>query len=903
VTIQLLTTKLHRPPVRPDLAARPRLIGRLDAGLDAGGKLSLLAAPAGSGKTTLVSQWLQQRQLPSAWLSLDERDNEPDRFLNYVAAALRQIGVKVGQIDLSLPLAGWPPFELLLTALINDIAAAPHNFILVLDDFHTIDAGLIHQLLDFLIEHQPAQMHLVLTTRADPALNLSRLRVRGQITEIGAADLKFSQAEVSYFFNELLGFDLRPDQLALLESRTEGWIAGLQLAALSMRGQPDLHDFIASFSGDDRYLLAYLTEEVLSRQPETNQTFLRRTSLLPRLCGPLCDSLLPELLQGQTGQQMLEALERQHLFIIPLDNKRGWYRYHQVFADFLYHQLNQTEPDRIPLLHRRAALWFEQHGLVEEAIDHTLAAQDFEHAAVLIEGHFEPMLRRNETSRLISWLRQLPQTLHRTRPLLPLAWAWLNVVQAQFDQAEAWVQKTEAALLDTPVDPDTAAQAPGLSRQALAGHIAAIRATVAINLGYGPDQVISLARQALHHLPPDNALLRAVTMLNLGDAYAARHDLEAARQAFIEAVLLGQEAGYPSLVPVALGSQGILSERQGELGQAAEIYRQALAAAGAEQGDAPTPSAGKAYVFLARVLYEWNDLAAALQHAQTGLDCCQRWGHLGHLFDGYLQLIQIYHARQAPAEAHTALAAARLLLSQAATAANRAVQPVPNHKLVQMTDRLTALELALALKQGQREPVKQWAQSSQPDRPEFQLIWPRFWLAQGRFGQAAQRLSLLRQEAETNRQTNRLIKIVILETAALQGQGDTVAARAALAQTLPLAEAGGYLRSFVDESPPVLELLGQVLHAVPASAYTARLLAALKTGQLPSAAGLLPEPLSEREREVLRLIALNLSNQEIAAQLVVSPNTVKTHLKRLYAKLDVHNRFEAIEQGRRLGLL
>jgi LuxR family maltose regulon positive regulatory protein len=370
---------------------------------------------------------------------------------------------------------------------------------------------------------------------------------------------------------------------------------------------------------------------------------------------------------------------------------------------------------------------------------------------------------------------------------------------------------------------------------------------------------------------------------------------------------LSREAGFLSLALVALGSQGVLCERQGELGQAAEIYHQALAlgAAGEAQSGSPIPATGKAHVFLARVLYEWDQLEAALEQALAGLDCCQRWGHLGHLFDGYLQLIQIHHARQAPVEAQTALAAAKLLLSQA-TAPSR--QTIPNHKLVQMTSQLSALELSLALRQGQVEPVKQWAQARPPDRPEFQLIWPRLWLSEGRFAQAARRLSLLRTEAETNRQSSRLLKILILEAAALQGQGETVPARLALAQALRLGEAGGYLRSFVDEGPPILDLLGQVLRAVPDSAYTARLLAALQTsrsGQTPTSAlsGPLLEPLSERELETLRLVALNLSNQEIAAQLVVSLNTVKTHLKRLYAKLNARNRLEAIERGRELGLL
>lgn len=892
MAFQLLTTKLHRPQARPGLVSRPHLIDRLNAGLAAGCKLTLLAAPAGSGKTTLVTQWLQQLDAPSAWLALDKGDNQPDRFLGYLSAALRQVGVKTAEIEPELPPAGPPLVELLLTTLINDIAATPFNFILVLDDFHAVEAGPIPQLLDFLIEHLPAHMCLVLTSRVAPALNLSRLRVQGQLTELGAADLNFSQAEVALLFNGLLGFDLNPEQLTLLENRTEGWVAGLRLAALSMQDQPDIPEFIRSFAGDDRYLLDYLTEEVLQRQPETSQRFLRRTSLLPRLCGPLCDAVLADT--AQAGQEILEALERQNLFIIPLDNKRGWYRYHPIFADFLYHRLKQTEPDQIPRLHSRAARWFEEQGLFEEAIDHLLAAHEFQRAATLIEVHFDAMLRRNETARLTAWLRQLPPSLYRTRPVLPLARAWLTLIQAQFDEVESWVQQVEATM------PAADTNSHSLSRQAILGHIQAIRATVAMNLGHGPERVIPLARQALENLPPDNPLLRGITMLNLGDAYTDRYAFDAARQAFSEAVHLSQEASYLGVALAALGSQGALCERQGELGQAAKIYRQALAlGAGDGQNHTPIPATGKAYIFLARVLYEWNDLETALQHALTGLDCCQRWGHVGHVFDGYLQLIQIHTARQALAEAQTALAGAKLLLSQAAAASQRATQPIPNHKLVQMTNWLTALELNLALQQDQPEPVQAWVQTHPPDRPEFQLIWPRLWLVQGQFAQAAQRLTGLRSAAETNRQTGRLLKILILEAAALHGQGEIVPARLALAQALRLAEPGGYIRSFVDESPSILARLGQMLPALPASAYTASLLAALKTGE----AHLLPEPLSERELEVLRLVALNLSNQEIAEQLVVSLNTVKTHLKRLYLKLDAHNRFEAIEQGRRLGLL
>src|ERR671914_935160 len=434
----ILTTKLYIPPPQPKVVLRPRLIECLNEGLDR--KLSLISAPAGSGKTTLLSEWLAGRSQPAAWLSLDEGDNDPTRFLAYLVAALRTIAPNIGEGLLgALQSPQPPPTESVLTALLNEITTVPDKFVLVLDDYHVIDARPVDDALAFLIEHLPPRMHLVIATREDPNLPLARLRVRGQLSELRAADLRFTPEEAAEFLKEVMGLDLSAEDIAALETRTEGWIAGLQLAALSMRGREDVPRFIRAFAGDNRYIVDYLGEEVLQRQPERIRSFLLQTSILERLSGPLCDAVTDQ----EEGREMLEALERGNFFVVPLDDKRQWYRYHHLFADVLHAHLMAEQPDQVPTLHRRANERDEQNGLPAQANRPALAAEDFERAADLVELAVPAMRRSRQEATLLGWLKALPDELLHCRPVLGVAYAHMLLASGEFEGVEDRLLSTE----------------------------------------------------------------------------------------------------------------------------------------------------------------------------------------------------------------------------------------------------------------------------------------------------------------------------------------------------------------------------------------------------------------------------------------------------------------------------
>jgi LuxR family maltose regulon positive regulatory protein len=442
----ILTTKLYIPAPRLNVVLRPRLIERLNEGLH--GKLTLISAPAGFGKTTLVSAWVAACQRPTAWLSLDEGDNDPTRFLAYLVAALHTIAPNVGEGVLAvLQSPQSPPTESILTALLNEIATIPDNFVLVLDDYHVIEATPVDTALTFLLEHLPPQMHLLIATREDPQLPLARLRARGQLTELRAADLRFTPDEAAEFLKEVMGLNLSAEEIAALETRTEGWIAGLQMAALSMQGRADATSFIKSFTGIHHFVLDYLVEEVLQRQPDRIRSFLLQTSILDRLSGPLCDAVTGE----EDGRGMLEALERGNLFVVPLDDERQWYRYHHLFADVLQARSIEEQSNQDPPLHRRASEWYEQNGLRADAIRHALAAEDFERAAGLVELAWPAMRRSRQEATLLGWVKALPDELVRARPVLSVVYAWALLDGGELEAAEARLRNTER-WLDTTAD-------------------------------------------------------------------------------------------------------------------------------------------------------------------------------------------------------------------------------------------------------------------------------------------------------------------------------------------------------------------------------------------------------------------------------------------------------------------
>ena len=674
----ILATKLYIPPPRPKVVRRPRLIERLNEGVSSGRKLTLISAPAGFGKTTLVNEWVSGRMKdegggrkeenlhpssltpalragasvlhPSkvAWLSLDDGDNDPTRFLTYLVAALQTLALprvhrdNVSKVEGLAPSVGAgvlaalqspqpPPAEALLTALINEITTVPERFVLVLDDYHLIVAKPVDDALAFLVEHLPPQMHLVIATREDPQLPLPRLRVRSQLTELRAADLRFTPSEAAEFLNQVMGLNLSAEDIAALEARTEGWIAGLQLAALSMRGHAsrDVTSFIQSFTGSHHFVLDYLVEEVLHQQSESVQTFLLRTSILDRMCGPLCDAVLREPDdpgQESAGQKTLEYLERANLFIVPLDNERRWYRYHHLFGELLQQRLLQRLRQSVASapgdgrrgvaeLHVRASAWYEANGLGLEAFHHAAAANDVERTERLISGRGMPLHHRSTVNAILDWLGSLPKPVKDARPSLWVRSATLSLVAGQTTGVEEWLRSAEAGF-----------EAAGLlaepdgRTQDLLGQIACARATLALT-HYQPETMILQAHRALAYLDPNDLPFRFTAFWTLSYAHLLRGDRAAALRAVTEAVAISQASGDSFSTMLAAGTLGGVQEMENDLHAAAETYQGLLRL----MGDHPQPNACEAQLGLARIYYEWNDLDAADQHGQQSLQLARQY--------------------------------------------------------------------------------------------------------------------------------------------------------------------------------------------------------------------------------------------------------------------------------------
>jgi len=676
----ILATKLYIPRLRPNVVSRPRLIERLNEGLHR--KLTLIAAPAGFGKTTLVSEWLAGCERPAAWLSLDEGENDPTRFLMYLVAALQTLAATIG--------------EAMLTALLNDITTIPDNFILILDDYHVLDAKPVDHALTFLLEHLPPHLHLVIATREDPQLPLARLRAGGHLTEVRAVDLRFTPSEAAEFLTQVMGLTLSAEDIAALERRTEGWIAGLQLAALSMQGQQDAAGFITSFTGSHHFVLDYLVEEVLGQQSERVQTFLLRTSILDRLCGPLCDAVLMD--PTAIGQATLEYLERANLFLVPLDNERRWYRYHHLFAELLRQRLQQSiassprdERGGVAEFHRRASQWYEDHGLSMEAFHHAAAAHDVERATRLAEGEGMPQHFRGAVAPVLDWLESLPTTVLNARPSLWVRYASLLLVTGQTTGVEEKLQAAEAALQGIEADDKT---------RDLIGQIAADRATLAL-ARYQGEPMLAQSRRALEYLHPNNLSFRATAHWTLGVAYLLQGDRAAASRAYTEAIALSQAAGESFTTILATLGLGNVQEADNQLYVAAETYRRVLQLL----GDQPLPLASEAHLALARICYEWNDLDAALAHGSQSLQLARQYDRA---IDRFV-LCEVLLARLKLAQGD--VAGAGVLLAEAGQSARQQnfMHRLPEVAAVQVLTllRLGNLAAAAHLAQAHELPLSQ----------------------------------------------------------------------------------------------------------------------------------------------------------------------------------------------------
>jgi LuxR family maltose regulon positive regulatory protein len=885
---QLLTTKLYIPAVRPGLVPRPRLIQRLDEGLRPGHKLTLVSAPAGFGKTTLLAGWLAQVDAAVGWLSLDENDNDPARFLRYLGAAFEQAAP-----DLSVPAFAGPTagFEPVLVPLINQLAGLNTPLVLVLDDYHLIANATVDAAIEFLVDNGPPALHTVIATRADPSLSLPRLRARQQLVELRADELRFTRDETAALLQAALQLTLAPQDLAALDLSAEGWIAALQLATLSLLKQQDASAYVQGLSGTHRYILDYLVSEVLQQQAKDVQTFLLQTSILTQLSAPLCDAVVDN--PAVSAESMLPHLERANLFLVPLDDERRWYRYHRLFRDFLRARLEIEQPDRVPVYHRRAAAWYAgagstTAGSTDEAIHHALQAQDHWLTASLIGPAYPLYLQRGEVSTLRRWLDALPETVRGDDPVLLLADVWTRVVSMDLGGVETSLAQLE----------HLAATKPGLTpdeRTELAGEILTLRATCAFPTGE-VQATIRYAEQALAQLPRESGVLRSVAAHNLGNAYSFMGEAQSARAAFGQAIAEGRRSGNHFIAFSATFNLGELLRLHGEWSEAEQLYRKGLAWA---ETHGARPLGGIAHIGLGLIHWDRWDLDLARQHLETGIDLAQRTG---------AQIIEAIAAC-----ALTCLVAHEGHPDQARTWSERALAVADRLSYTEAIGYVEWVQAECTMMHGDREALVQWLAQRTPSEgvstdlaAQIAQQVARARLITGDARAALDDLARVRESAGSAGWTLRLIETLALEAQAHEALGDRREALTRLSRALNLSWEERFARPFAQASAlhPLLPELARSSLAPEPRAFVETLLAKLDLPvELPPSATALLDPLTDREMHVLRLLTSDLSTVQIADRLVASYHTVRTHLKRIYSKLDAHSRHEAVTRARDLGLL
>ncbi len=921
----ILTTKLYVPLPQPELVSRPRLIKKLNEGLHH--KLTLISAPAGFGKTTLVSDWIASMQLDGekgsqlqdhtsgnknrvAWLSLDEGDNDLHSFLIYFIAAMQTVEPDFGLEPLAaLQSSGATNSEAVLMALLNELAGLPQSLILILDDYHVIETQSIDKALTFLLDHLPATMHLVITTRIDPPLPLARLRGRGQLTELRVADLRFTNDEAATFLNQMMRLELSAENIAALGSRTEGWITGLQLAALSLQERDAEHvtSFIQSFTGIHHHVLDYLVEEVLQQQPPRLQSFLLQTSILTRLTGSLCEAVCDfenDSPHQSDGQPLLEQLAKSNLFIVPLDDERRWYRYHHLFADLLRYRLQQEQAGLIPELHRRASKWHEEHGFIDRAIRHAIAADDLEQAARLVDEHSYPANERGEVSTVRGWFELLPDERVRSDPSLSVDYAWNLFLSGQIGAVEERLNDAEALLArqTTPINSEQVAE--------LFGKINTLRA-ILYGIQGEPMRGNEIAQQVLNLLPEDRRSERGILLLTLAAHFRDVGDIAQASQSYADAVTLLLAAENIMAAIMAVEQLVRLLVMQGKLVQAVEVCQEMLDASA--EFSAPEQlralSSDMARANMSHVLYERNELADAEVYVRQGIKQAKRGGFLQSLVIGQILLARILQARGET------------------NGANKMLQAAINSTQMDLQQmyqaELTACQVQLWLAQEELDTASRWAQESNLSaeiefnlQNEFEHIsLARVLVAQGRVSSDGAMLTRalglverLALSAESAGRMGHLIDLLILQAIGMEVHEDLNQALPYLKRALKLAEPEGFVRVFVNHGDSITDLLKEAARRDIAVDYVIKLLDQIDTATQPdlpdpSFPSLLVDPLSDRELDVLRLMAQDLSYKEIADQIMVSLNTVRTHVKNIYSKLMVHKRSQAIAKARALHLL
>jgi LuxR family transcriptional regulator, maltose regulon positive regulatory protein len=905
VRADLLATKVNVPHTRPDHLGRSRLIQRLDEGMTR--EMLLVCTPAGFGKTTLLADWAASAKWSVAWLSLDPEDNDPTRFWRYVVAALDR--VHEGLVEQLLPLLSPPGVvssQGMVTALVNQLQASPDELALVLDDYHLLQSRPIHDGMTFLLGHLPPQLHVVIASRSDPPLPLARSRARGQLVELRAADLRFTPEESRALLREAWRLDLAPEAEAAVGNRTEGWAVGLQLAALSLRERPDPDAFLEAFTGTHRYVVDYLSEEVLERQPDQVRTFLLETSILERLSGPLCDAVTGR----SDSQDLLEDLERANLFLIPLDEGRRWWRFHHLFSDLLRAELQRADGRSMPELHRRAADWYQQHGLIDETIRHALASGDSTWAARLVEEHLGETLQRAESVLLEQWLSWLPEEMVRSRPRLCLAQAMLEWHRHRLDEVERLLQHVEAALVARPDLRELEVPTEGGMVADPRAAIALLRAQVAGVRGDG-EREAEFAQAALAYVAEHEQGPRFWARWLLVAADWHRGRMQQAEAGFAEMLAKGRAAPDPHPLMTTCYPLGAVQRARGELGAALRTFQEGLRWATEDGRFSPLVEC-QAHLGIAQVLYARDQLEDALGHASEAVTLGRQ------VVDSFMLAL----ALDALAWIHQAMGDAEA----AVAAMDEAYGMLPSMTVASHIYPGESWRARLLLALGRVEEAARWTQGhglTADDAVSYQrerdyLVLARVLLAGQEAAEALRLLERLDALAASQGRTESHIEIRALRALATHAGGDHQGALTALAEALALARPEGYVRVFADEGLPMAALLRSLVRArqrgraaavsPAAREHVNRVVGAFRAPvghaeQPTGAASGLLEPLTRRELEVLGFVAAGRPNREIAGELVVTLDTVKKHLSHIFDKLGAANRSEAVARARELRLI
>ena len=878
---QLLSTKIFIPPRIPTHVLRFRLLKSLDQVLHK--KIFLLSAPAGFGKTTLVSDWIDQRDVKAAWLSLDNGENDLIQFIKYLVFSLRLLFPEIGEQVIRMTQSSQlPPVETIMTTLINEVLQFQTEFVLVLDDYHVIDDSDVDDALSFLVDNLPANMHLIMTTREDPQLPLARLRARNQLGELRVADLRFNLNESTEFLNEKMQLRIPKSEISMLETRTEGWIAGLQLAAISLQSHDDMSEFIQSFSGSHQFVMDFLVEEVLNYQSEKIQEFLLKTSILDRMNGELIDAIISD--QSVSSQQILEYLYQVNLFIIPLDNERNWYRYHHLFLDLLrkrlserYGKTSEVETSAIDELHRKASRWFEQNGFLIEAFQHAVAANDIDLAEHLLTGKGTPMQYRGVMLPVVQWLSTLAAETLNARPLLLVTYAsTLTVMGKPIENIESILQIAENKLRESRENQTT--------RDAI-GQIAAIRSMLAIPQNQ-IDEVIKEANQALKYLNPENLSARTNVSWVLGYVNQFQGKLRNAEKAYRQAFTVSQNSRNIVMSIATKIGLGQISECLAQLNQAGNHYKEVLEIAGSP----PLPYACEAYIGLARIAYEHNNLDEVEPLALQSIKLAQQLPNVSTPITGYLVLSWLNLAKGDLDGVAEAIREAELFADQ-----NNFDQRVPE---------IVTHKIRYFLRKGDHAQAELLAQ-----KYNLPISLARTKIEIGDFEEALLIIKAHRMQVEKTEQKHELLETLIIEGVSEFGLGNLMDAKSTLNKVLNIAKPGKYVRLFLDEGQKMHTFLKGVQVESDLQSYQSKLIRVFEKefyekktiGHKPE--DQLIELLSAREREILQLIGQGCSNLDISNKLYIALDTVKGHNRNIFGKLNVKNRTEAVAKARELGVI